>query len=95
MKKDKSIKLKTKKKKIDQIDDKILKLVAQRFNEIHKVANLKDDPNQVVDHERIKKILQNIQTKAKKEKLDTEFAVRLWQLFIQEAIRLEYSKIKS
>ena len=38
---------------------KILKLVAQRFNEIHKVADLKDDPNQVVDHERIKKILKN------------------------------------
>ena len=44
MKKDKSIKLNAIRKKIDQIDDKILKLVAQRFNEIHKVANLKDDP---------------------------------------------------
>ena len=95
MNKDKSIELNAIRKKIDSIDDQIIKLVAKRFNEIHKVANLKDDPNQVVDHERIKKILKSIQIKAKKEKLDTEFAVRLWQLFIQEAIRMEYSKIKS
>ena len=94
MKKDKSVKLKAIREKIDSIDDQIIKLVAKRFNEIHKVAELKDDPGQVVDHERIKKILKNIQTKAKKEKLDTEFAVRLWQLFIQEAIRMEYSKLK-
>ena len=50
MKKDKSIKLNAIRKKIDSIDDQIIKLVAKRFNEIHKVADLKDDPNQVVDH---------------------------------------------
>ena len=66
MKKDKSIKLNAIRKKIDQIDDKILKLVAQRFNEIHKVANLKDDPNQVVDHERIKKFFKTYKLKLKK-----------------------------
>ena len=95
MNKDNIVKLNAIRKKIDSIDDKILKLVSDRFKEIHKVASLKDNPEQIVDHVRIKKILTKIKSKSKKEKLDSEFAVRLWQLFIQEAIRMEYSKIKN
>ncbi|MAV82742.1 MAG: chorismate mutase [Pelagibacteraceae bacterium] len=95
MNKDNTIKLNAIRKKIDSIDDKILKLVSKRFKEIHKVAALKDNSDQIVDNKRIKKILTKIKSKAKKEKLDNDFAVRLWQLFIQEAIRMEYSKIKN
>ena len=79
---------------IDKIDNQIIKLIADRFKEIHKVTKLKANQDQIIDHERITHILKSVQSKAKKNKLDPEIITRIWQIFIQEAINLEYSKIK-
>ena len=86
--------LKKVRENIDDIDNKIIKLIADRFKEIHKVTKLKDNHDQIIDHERITHILKAVQAKAKKNKIDHEVVVRIWQIFIQEAIKLEYSKIK-
>mgnify|MGYP001345552208 CR=1 FL=1 len=95
MKKNNNIaELKKVRKNIDDIDNKIIKLIADRFKEIHKVTKLKDSHDQIIDHERITHILKAVQAKAKKNKIDHEVVVRIWQIFIQEAIKLEYSKIK-
>ena len=95
MKKNNNIdELKKVRKKIDDIDDKIIKLIADRFKEIQKVTKLKDNHDQIIDHERITHILKTVQTKAKKNKIDQDVVIRIWQIFIQEAIKLEYSKIK-
>ena len=88
------IELKKVRKNIDEIDSKIIKLISDRFKEIHKVTKLKDNHDQIIDHERITHILKTVQTKAKKNKIDYEIVTRIWQIFIQEAIKLEYSKIK-
>lgn len=80
--------------KIDEIDSKIIKLIADRYKEIHKVTKLKDDHDQIIDHERITHILKTVQIKAKKNKLDSDVVTRIWQIFIQEAIKLEYAKVK-
>ena len=88
------IELKKVRKNIDEIDSKIIKLISDRFQEIHKVTKLKDNHDQIIDHERITHILKTVQTKAKKNKIDHEIVTRIWQIFIQEAIKLEYSKIK-
>lgn len=88
------IELKKVRKNIDEIDSKIIKLISDRFKEIHKVTKLKDNHDQIIDHERITHILKTVQTKAKKNKIDHEIITRIWQIFIQEAIKLEYSKIK-
>ena len=88
------IELKKVRKNIDEIDSKIIKLISDRFKEIHKVTKLKDNHDQIIDHERITQILKTVQTKAKKNKIDHEIVTRIWQIFIQEAIKLEYSKIK-
>ena len=81
-------------KNIDNIDNEIIKLISSRFKEIHKVTKLKDNQDQIIDHERITHILKSVQSKAKKNKIDHEIITRIWQIFIQEAIKLEYSKIK-
>ena len=88
------IELKKVRKNIDEIDSKIIKLISDRFKEIHKVTKLKDNHDQIIDHERITHILKTVQTKAKKNKIDQDVVIRIWQIFIQEAIKLEYSKIK-
>jgi chorismate mutase len=95
MKKNNNItELKKVRKNIDEIDSKIIKLISDRFKEIHKVTKLKDSHDQIIDHERITHILKSVQSKAKKKKIDHEIITRIWQIFIQEAIKLEYSKIK-
>ena len=88
------IELKKVRKNIDEIDSKIIKLISDRFKEIHKVTKLKDNHDQIIDHERITHILKTVQKKKKKNKIDHEIVTRIWQIFIQEAIKLEYSKIK-
>ena len=80
--------------KIDEIDIKIIKLIADRFKEIHKVTKLKDSHDQIIDHERITHILKTVKIKAKKNKIDPDIITRIWQIFIQEAIKLEYAKVK-
>jgi len=80
--------------KIDEIDSKIIKLIADRFKEIHKVTKLKDSHDQIIDHERITHILKTVQIKVKKNKIDPDIITRIWQIFIQEAIKLEYAKVK-
>ena len=80
--------------KIDEIDSKIIKLIADRYKEINKVTKLKDNHDQIIDHERITHILKTVQIKAKKNKLDSDVVTRIWQIFIQEAIKLEYAKVK-
>ena len=95
MKKNNNInELKKVRKNIDNIDNEIIKLISNRFKEIHKVTKLKDNQDQIIDHERITHILKSVQSKAKKNKIDHEIITRIWQIFIQEAIKLEYSKIK-
>ena len=86
--------LKKVRSKIDEIDSKIIKLIADRFKEIHKVTKLKDSHDQIIDHERITHILKTVQIKAKKNKIDPDIITRIWQIFIQEAIKLEYAKVK-
>ena len=88
------VELKKVRKNIDEIDSKIIKLISDRFKEIHKVTKLKDNHDQIIDHERITHILKSVQAKAKKNKIDYEVITRIWQIFIHEAIKLEYSKIK-
>ena len=95
MKKNNNInELKKVRKNIDNIDNEIIKLISSRFKEIHKVTKLKENQDQIIDHERITHILKSVQSKAKKNKIDHEMITRIWQIFIQEAIKLEYSKIK-
>ena len=67
MKKNNNItELKKVRKNIDEIDSKIIKLISDRFKEIHKVTKLKDSHDQIIDHERITHILKSVQSKAKK-----------------------------
>ena len=86
--------LKKVRKDIDNIDNKIIELIGDRFKEIHKVTKLKESKDEIIDHERITHILKSVQSKAKRNKIDPEIIVRIWQIFIQEAIKLESSKIK-
>ena len=73
---------------IDSIDDKILNLIAERKNLVVEAVKLKSK-DQIVDSERIKKIIQKLSKQAVEKKLPDGLVEKLWNTMIQEFIDYE------
>ena len=86
---DKKIKLEKVRKKLDFLDNKLLKLIKQRTNLVNEVLKLKEYKNQIVDHKRINKILRNIKKKSQKNKIDPKITKRIWTNMIRAYIDYE------
>ena len=85
----KKIKLEKVRKKLDYLDNKLLKLIKQRTNLVNEVLKLKEYKNQIVDHKRINKILNNIKKKSQKNKIDPRITKRIWINMIRAYIDYE------
>ena len=85
----KKIKLEKVRKKLDYLDNKLLKLIKQRTNLVNEVLKLKEYKNQIVDHKRINKILKNIKKKSQKNKIDPRITKRIWINMIRAYIDYE------
>ena len=55
-------------KKLDQVDDKLLNLLKIRFNYVKNVLSLKEYKKEIIDRNRINLILKNIKLKSIKKK---------------------------
>lgn len=73
---------------IDSIDDKILNLIAERKNLVIEAVKLKSK-DQIVDSERIEKIIQKLSKQAVEKKLPDGLVEKLWNTMIQEFIDYE------
>ena len=73
---------------IDSIDDKILNLIAERKNLVIEAVKLKSK-EQIVDLERIEKIIQKLSKQAVEKKLPDGLVEKLWNTMIQEFIDYE------
>ena len=73
---------------IDSIDDKILNLIAERKNLVVEAVKLKSK-DQIVDLERIEKIIQKLSKQAVEKKLPDGLVEKLWNTMIQEFIDYE------
>ena len=69
-------------KKIDQLDKEIFKLIQKRTNIVKYMLSLKRFKKQIVDQKRISKILKNIRNKSIKEDVDPKTTVRIWKSMI-------------
>ena len=78
--------LKKVRKKIDNIDNKIIELIGDRFKEIHKVTKLKENREEIIDHERITHILTNALD------IEKEFKVK-WKLTRHETKTYEIEQL--
>ena len=85
----KKIKLEKVRKKLDFLDNRLLKLIKQRTNLVNEVLKLKEYKNQIVDHKRINKILNNIKKKSQKNKIDPRITKRIWVNMIRAFIDYE------
>ncbi len=80
--------------KLDKLDLKMLKIIKARTMLVNKVLKEKKFKNQIVDKERIKKILSKIRTQSIKNKIDPKITNKIWRSMIQSFIDYEFRNFK-
>jgi len=83
------IKLNLLRKKLDKLDDKLLKLIKKRSNIVNGVLRLKKYKNEIVDKKRINYILKKIKKKSIQKKIDPKITKRIWTNMIWSYIDYE------
>ena len=86
---DKRKKLNILRKKLDLLDNKLIKLIRIRTNIVKDVLKLKTHKNEIVDKKRISLILRNIKKKSIKNKIDPKITNRIWKNMIMSYIDFE------
>ena len=87
-------KLNNLRKKLDYVDNKLLKLLIKRTNLVKQVMSLKEYKNQIIDKKRIAQILKRIKKKSLKHKLDPNISRRIWKNMIWSYIEFERKNFK-
>jgi chorismate mutase len=81
-------------KKLDLIDNNLLKIIKKRFMLVNQVLKLKIHKNEIVDKKRISTILNKIKKKSIAEKIDPKITNRIWRNMIWSFIDFERRNFK-
>tara|TARA_Y100001958_G_C20851450_1_gene293785 strand:- start:25 stop:306 length:282 start_codon:yes stop_codon:yes gene_type:complete len=81
-------------KDLDKLDDLFLNLIKKRTFLVNQVLKNKKFKKDIVDKERIKKILFNIKKKSKKKRIDPKITNKIWKSMIGAYIDFEYRNFK-
>ena len=87
-------KLKKLRKKLDLLDNSLIKLIKKRTNLVNEVLKLKKFKKQIVDNKRIKIILNQIKKKSIKNNIDPKITKRIWINMIRAYIDYERRNFK-
>ena len=87
-------KLNALRKRLDNLDNKLLILINIRSNIVKDVLKLKKHKSEIVDKKRISKILNNIKKKSLKKKIDPKITNRIWKNMIFAYIDYERRNFK-
>jgi chorismate mutase len=88
------IKLNFLRKKLDNLDIQLLKIVKERTEIIKKVLSLKAYKKEIVDKKRISIILKKIKKESLKRKIDPNLTHRIWKNIIWSYINFEKKNFK-
>ena len=88
------IKLNLLRKKLDKLDNVLLKIIQKRTEIVKKVLSLKSSKNEIVDKKRISSILNKIKEKSLKKKIDPKITHRIWKNMIWSYIDFEKRNFK-
>ena len=80
--------------KLDKLDNKLLSLIKYRTSLVKDVVKLKEFKKEIVDHKRINFILNKINSKSKKMKIDPKITNRIWKNMIWSYINFEKRTFK-
>ena len=81
-------------KRLDTLDNSLIKLIKKRTALVKDVINLKEYKNEIVDKKRINKILKNIKKKSIRNKIDPKITKRIWINMIYAYIDFEKRNFK-
>ena len=81
-------------KKLDNLDNKLLILFKKRTHLVNKILETKQFKNQIIDRKRIKFILNQIRKKSLKNKIDPKITNRIWKNMIYSYIDFEKRNFK-
>ena len=65
-------------KKLDKLDDAMLRILKQRSNLVDQILKNKKYKNQIIDKKRISLILKRIKKKSQIKKIDSKVTNRIW-----------------
>ena len=88
------IKLNFLRKKLDNLDIQLLKIVKERTEIIKKVLSLKAYKKEIVDKKRISIILKRIKKESLKRNIDPKITHRIWKNIIWSYINFEKKNFK-
>ena len=91
---DKKKRLNILRKKLDSLDNKLIKLIKKRTNIVGDVLKLKTYKYEIVDKKRISIILKNIKKKSIKNKIDPQITSKIWKNMISAYIDFERRNFK-
>ncbi len=81
-------------RKLDLLDNQLIKILKKRFNTVQNVLKLKEKKSEIIDKKRISLILNNIKKKSKENKIDTKITVKIWKSMINAFIQYEFRNFK-
>ena len=76
-------------KRLDKLDNSLLRIIRKRTALVKDVLKLKEYKNEIVDKRRINKILKNIKKKSIQNKIDPKITKRIWINMIYAYIDFE------
>ena len=82
-------KIKILRRKLDRLDNELLKLIKIRSNLVNEVLKVKIHKNEIIDKKRISLILKNIKQKSINLKIDPKITNRIWKNMIWSFIDYE------
>ena len=88
------IKLNLLRKKLDKLDNVLLKTIKKRTEIVKKVLSLKSSKKEIVDKKRIFTILKKIKKESLKKKIDPKITNRIWKNMIWSYIDFEKRNLK-
>jgi len=88
------IKLGILRRKIDNLDNRLLKVIKKRSNLVNEVLKLKKYKSEIVDKKRIDLILKKIKKKSIKKNIDPKITNRIWKSMIWSYIDFEKRNFK-
>jgi len=81
-------------KKLDLLDNQLIKILKKRFSLVQNVLKLKEKKSEIIDRKRINVILNNIKIKSKKNKIDSKITLKIWKSMINAFIQYEFRNFK-
>ena len=81
-------------KKLDKVDNRLLKIIKQRSLIVDRILKLKKNKNEVIDRKRIIFILKRIKRQSIKANIDPKITTNIWKAMIKGFIDYEFRKFK-